>query len=156
MPAIETLPITQVAVDETIDPRLTERSMKKIEEYADNIENLPPILVDHQGRILDGIHRYEAHKLAGLEEIKVKTVNADTRQKALLYAAKYNSQHGVSLTALELKKVACELYWEGAKENEIATAISRSTATVHAYLKKDKEKWKKDSLNWLSKCAKMV
>lgn len=142
MPAIEVIPIDELVIDDSIDPRLTERSESRIQEYADNVDNLPPILVDSERRILDGIHRYKAHLLAEKDEIRVQSVKADTRQKALIYAAKYNSRHGENLKPKELKKIAIELFMEKASDEAIAEAISRSTATVHSYLKDAKAEWK--------------
>lgn len=153
MPAIEILPIDELVVDDTIDPRSTERSEARIKDYADNIENLPPILIDSGKRILDGIHRYKAHLLAEKSEIRVQSVNADTRQKALIYAAKYNSRHGVNLRTEELKNMAIELFHERATDDAIAEAISRSKATVHSYLKNAKEEWKADAMERVADLA---
>ena len=135
---VETRLLDELHIDESIDPRLSDRSEERLTQYAENVDNLPPILVDAGNRVLDGIHRLRAHKLAGKTEIKVKVVNADTRLRALTIAIKDNAIHGVGLTVKELQRNAIELYDAGASDAEIAETISRSTDTVHSYLKEAK------------------
>ncbi len=125
-------------IDETIDPRLTERSSERIAEYAGNMDNLPPILIDEKNRVLDGVHRFHAHKLAGKTEIRVNVVKADSRREALAYAIKDNARHGQRLTTDELKHSAINLFHAGATDAFIAKTISRSQKTVSNYLREAK------------------
>ena len=134
-PKIQTRPLSELTIDESIDPRSTERSTERIAEYADNVENLPPILVDTEGRVIDGIHRYRAHELAAKDEIKVQVVNVDTRLKAITASVRSNALHGLGLTREELRESAIAMYVEGAKDDLIAKTIGRSAKTVHNYLK---------------------
>ncbi|MDE2634953.1 MAG: ParB/RepB/Spo0J family partition protein [Chloroflexota bacterium] len=117
---------------------MTERSSERIAEYAGNVDNLPPILIDEKNRVLDGVHRFHAHKLAGKTEIRVNVVKADSRREALAYAIKYNARHGQRLTTDELKHSAINLFHAGATDAFIAKTISRSQKTVSNYLREAK------------------
>ena len=68
---IQDRPMADLKVDESLDPRTGQRSQERIDLYAESVEHLPPILVDSQNRILDGIHRYLAHQQVGKDTIRV-------------------------------------------------------------------------------------
>ena len=144
---IQTRSIDDLIVDESIDPRSQGRSEERIQQYAENIERLPPILIDPHNRILDGIHRYEAHKLAGKDTIRVEIVKPKTELDARIHAIKQNAIHGLALTPTDLKRNAVELYNLGAKNDAIAKAISRSVSTVITYVKEAREEWTANAID---------
>lgn len=134
MPRGETRRLDELTIDQEIDPRLKQRSQERIERYADNIDGLPPILVDGNNRILDGIHRYYAHRSMGCDRIEVQVVEPDSQLDALTHAIKANATHGLSLSSEELKRDAIRLWESGATEEHIANTLSRSLNTVSGYL----------------------
>lgn len=140
MPDLETRQLDELTIDQEIDPRLKQRSQERIEGYADNIDGLPPILVDGNNRILDGIHRYHAHRLMGRDRIEVQVVEPDSQLDALTHAIKANAIHGLGLSSEELKRDAIRLWESGATEEHIANTISRSVGTVQSYLAEAKQR----------------
>lgn len=135
--------LTDLVISERISAvRLDERSQERIRGYADNVDNLPAIVIDQDNNILDGFHRYHAHKLAERHEIKCIVKQAETDKERYLLAVSMNAGHGLGLTTAELKHNAIELYRLNATDREIAEAIKRSEATVHAYIKEEKAAWK--------------
>lgn len=119
--------------------RLDERSQERIQGYAENVANLPPITIDRENNILDGIHRYYAHQLAGRDDINCIVESVTTDKDRYMLAVELNATHGAGLSAEELKHNAIELYKLGATDKEIAKALSRSKDSVYSYLKEVKE-----------------
>lgn len=136
--------LDELVVDSSLDPRTGERSQERIEDYADNIDGLPPILIDGNNRILDGIHRYYAHQLMGRDRIKVEVVEPASELDALTQAIKTNAVHGHGLSSEDLKQNAIRLWALSASEEHIAGTISRSVGTVQSYLAEAKQKLKEE------------
>lgn len=138
----DTRRLDELVIDPSLDPRTEERSQEKIQEYVDNLDLLPPIDIDQNNRILDGIHRYLAHELAGREEIAVKFFTIESNTDAVKHAIQCNATHGIPLTTEEIKQNAIRLWKAGATEKEIAETIKRSEGTVQSYLAEAKQKLK--------------
>ena len=136
--------ITDLRVDDSLDPRSEKRKKSRIEAYADNLVNLPEIVVDEENRILDGIHRYHAHKLNGSEEVSVTVVSTKDDVDALTFAIKANAKHGLGLSLKEIKQSAIRLWQAGASEDHIADTIGRSRASVTNYLQVPKRKLREE------------
>jgi hypothetical protein len=88
-----------------------------VEEYAELMrENVPfPRIRGVQGvdgifRLVDGFHRLEAAKLAGIEEIDVEVWQGD-RHRALELALKANNGHGLRRTNAD-KRRSLEIAWK--------------------------------------------
>lgn len=139
MPNENTRLLDELVEDPSLDPRTEERSQEKIQEYADNLDLLPPIDIDQDNRILDGIHRYRAHQLAGREEIAVKVFTIESDTDAVKHAIQCNATHGVQLTANEIKCITIRLWESGVTEKKIADTISRSESTVRGFLAEAKQ-----------------
>ena len=145
MSDVFTLSIESININDSLDPRRSQRDKHVIERYAENIDNLPPIIVDQDNNVLDGIHRIEAHRLMGRAEIKAKRVIVTARE-ALLFSVAQNTKHGLALNNNDLAEMASRFYlrW-GESDEEIAQAIGRSEATVQVYLKDTKATWKAET-----------
>lgn len=66
------LPIEDIKIDMSMDPRLgEERDHVVVEGYVEVLDKLPPIVIDQDNHIIDGVHRYQAHLLAGEDTIQV-------------------------------------------------------------------------------------
>lgn len=154
MPEVKSMRLDELTIDETIDPRTIRRTDERIEAYADNIDGLPPILVDDNNRILDGIHRYYAHKRMKRDFIKVEVVQAERQLDALKQAIKANTAHGLGLTAAELKRDAIRLWEAGATEEDIANTVARSPGTVQSYLAEPKQQLKEKQMEMVVKFYK--
>ena len=82
----------------TIDPAFQMREKMDhsvIDDYADHIEDLPPVHVFEVGNRLiltDGFHRFFAHEKAETEDIIAKVITG-TREEAIQYAMAANFAH---------------------------------------------------------------
>ncbi len=100
-----------------LDPRLqsrTETNEEVIEDYSEAIkrgDEFPPLLVYFDGThywLVDGYHRYHAHKKAGKVGVACEVVNG-TITEAILKAASVNSKHGMRRTYADKRKAVMTL-----------------------------------------------
>ena len=75
-----------VSLDEEIQSRV-ELNEEYIREYAKDLlgeQRFPPVTIFNDGKkyyLADGYHRYEAHKLAGLENIRAEVRDGSKRAR---------------------------------------------------------------------------
>jgi len=81
-----------------------------VEAYAENIDKLPPILLNQDKILVDGWHRLEAHILKGLTEISYIEIQTKNEREILEEATKANATHGKQLTMKEKEKIAIKLF----------------------------------------------
>ena len=100
-----------------LDPRLqsrTETNEEVIEDYSDAIkrgDEFPPLLVYFDGThywLVDGYHRYHAHKKADKAGVACEVVNG-TITEAILKATSVNSKHGMRRTYADKRKAVMTL-----------------------------------------------
>jgi hypothetical protein len=99
-----------------------------INEYADNLENLPPITVFHDGKtywLADGFHRFAA--ATKLNRMKMPCeVLVGTKREAILYACGANSGHGLRRTNEDKRRAVERLLadeeWASWSDRKIGTA----------------------------------
>ena len=89
--------ISEIIIDENIYPRknFDPETVARYREALSADATLPPLVVMPDGRLLDGRHRYEAYKQAGVEEVEViieEPGDPDAR------AVELNLRHGRPLT----------------------------------------------------------
>jgi len=125
-----------------LDPKLqsrTETNEQTIEDYADAIklgDEFPPLLIYFDGThywLVDGYHRYHAHKKAGKAGVTCEVVN-DTFTNAVLKAASVNCKHGMRRTNADKRKAVMTLLddfeWQRWSNIEIAEHCGVSQAFV--------------------------
>jgi len=100
-----------------LDPKLqsrTETNEQTIEDYADAIkmgDEFPPLLAYFDGThywLVDGYHRYHAHKKAGKAGVTCEVVNG-TFTDAVLRATSVNTKHGMRRTYADKRKAVMTL-----------------------------------------------
>ena len=67
---METRKVSDIVFRPDLYPRL-KPSPAKIQEYAENIDRLPPIEIDQHNILIDGYHRLKAHETMKLDEISL-------------------------------------------------------------------------------------
>lgn len=109
------VPLDDVQFDMSIYPR-SEWSARTVERYAESLtagETLPPIVVESgTSRLLDGLHRWKAHRQVGETTIEVERHVVPDGVPAKLYAASLSARHGDRMTGDDLKQVARETFTE--------------------------------------------
>jgi hypothetical protein len=107
-----------------------------INEYADNLENLPPITVFYDGKtywLADGFHRFAAATKLNRMKIACEVING-TKREAILYACGANSGHGLRRTNEDKRRAVERLLadeeWASWTDNRIAKAAGVSQPFV--------------------------
>ena len=101
--------IKDIIIRMDLYPRM-EVDNKKVQEYSENIENLPAILINQDNILIDGLHRLKANKQAELKEIEVTIEQTDSENEIYLRAIETNSKHGLQLSMKDKQSVAVKLY----------------------------------------------
>ena len=97
-----------------------------IKDYADVIDELPPIVVFDDGKahwLADGFHRFKAAQFAGREAIACD-IHKGSRRDAILFAAQANAKHGLRRSNADKRKavlaLVCDREWSKWSNTEIA------------------------------------
>ncbi len=125
----------QVVFRDDLYPRI-EPNAALIQQYAENIENLPLIEVNQHFILIDGFHRWTAHKKANIEYIEVIVIETKSDNEILALSIEKNSKHGMQLSTRDKKKMAVRLYngGTGLDKKEICRVLSITNSTVTSYL----------------------
>jgi transcriptional regulator with XRE-family HTH domain len=104
--------LSEVVFDQAIYPR-TEWSQATVNRYAEALnagDEFPPIVLEPDtNRLLDGMHRLQAHKQALKDTISVVWQEVPADVPAKLFAASLSAKHGDRIKHDELKGIAREI-----------------------------------------------
>ena len=132
---IQDLKLALIQVDHDIQIREATNT-DVINEYADNLENLPPITVFYDGKtywLADGFHRFAAATKLNRMKIACEVING-TKREAILYACGANAGHGLRRTNEDKRRAVERLLaddeWAGWTDNRIAKAAGVSQPFV--------------------------
>jgi len=151
--------VSEVVFRKDLYPRI-EHNQTKAQEYSENIEYLPPIEVNQHNELIDGFHRWTAHKLAGVDEISVTVTQTNSDDHLLELAIKTNASHGLQLSQSDKKRMAIQLYSRGTRnaerKKELAKLLSVSLSAVTGWVsdldQAEREERKKTILDMWLKC----
>ncbi|MEO0278022.1 MAG: helix-turn-helix domain-containing protein [candidate division WOR-3 bacterium] len=118
---LENLKIPQGLLPRVLTGTIPEVVEKYRQMMEDGVE-FDPIKVWKKGTeywIVDGVHRVEAARQAGLTTIKAELVELTDEKHYRLEAIKANLKHGVALQEAEKKVLAQILYEEGMSKDEL-------------------------------------
>lgn len=103
------LSLGEVVIDHGIYPR-SEWSAATVDRYAEAIEagdSLPPLVLEQgTNRLLDGMHRYQAHKKLGSDFVEADYHSVPIGVPEKLYAASLSVRHGDRIVSKDLQDVA--------------------------------------------------
>jgi DNA modification methylase len=134
--------VSEIIFREDLYPRF-EPNHQAIQRYSEAIEYLPPIKINQNNILIDGFHRWKAHKLIKSEDIKVEITKTSSEQELKIMAYRLNSVHGLQLTLDEKKKFAREMYGV-ISEQEIANTISVGKSSVYNWTTTQRENAQKE------------
>lgn len=103
------LPVAEVTFDKTVYPRI-QVLPALVQQYAQDIDCLPPVEVDQQHRLIDGVHRWMAHQKAGRETINAIITEVRDDHHFLELAVERNASHGQQLSQEDKKQMAVQMY----------------------------------------------
>ena len=129
----EVVEIENIKILKTLYPR-DDFNNEIVNNYALNIENLPPITLSKNLILIDGYHRLLAHKLK--EKTKIKAEFMDCPEDQILWeATKYNSKHGLQLSYTEKRRLARHFFQNNdCLQKEIADVLNVSPSAISNWL----------------------
>lgn len=154
------LKIEDVVYREDLYPRSASKP-EIVQNYAENLEVLPPIEVNQNNILIDGWHRWTAHKKQNAKDIAVVVTETASESELRLLAAERNTQHGWQMTRADKQDFARQTYHAtpAMKRAEIKQRLQKilsvSPRTIQSWLsridKDTKERQKKKVFNlWMS------
>jgi len=142
---VEIRRVDELVWREDLYPRI-EPDPATIQRYAQDIEYCPPIEINQHNEIIDGYHRWTAHRKVEAETIAVTITQTASDLELLALACEHNSKHGLQLSGRDKKMMAIRLYADGTgkTEEEITRLLSISRSTVMAFLSRTKKERKEE------------
>jgi len=150
--------VSEIVYREDLYPRI-KADPATIQRYADNLDVLPAIEVNQHNELVDGFHRWTAHRKMEAAEIAVTVTPTSSDIELLALAIERNSKHGLQLAEQDKRKMAIRLYAAGTgmDKQAIAQTLSVSLRSVTGYLsdveKQMREERKERIFNMWMACA---
>jgi len=137
---METRQVTEIVWREDLYPRF-DPNPSVIQQYAESIGALPPIEVNQHNELIDGYHRWTAHKKAGETEIAVTVTHTASDNEFLRLAITRNATHGLQLSNDEKKSLVLKMYTGRAEDkDEFVELFSVSARTISRWTsRRDKD-----------------
>jgi ParB-like nuclease domain/DNA methylase len=136
---IQELFVGEVIFRDDLYPRI-ETDHLTVQKYAADLEVLPPIEVNQRNELIDGWHRWTAHKKKEAERIPVTVTPTTSDSHLLELAIARNAAHGLQLSQEDKCTMARRIYHltpererEG-KKKQLAALLSVSARTVREWL----------------------
>ena len=123
--------INEIIFRNDVYPRF-EPDQNKIQEYSENIERLPPIIINQDNILIDGWHRIKAHKQAKVDVIDVVVEKTSSDNELYLRAIELNATHGLQLSYKDKQSIAVKLY-DGKNQDRLIKALSVSERTLRGW-----------------------
>jgi hypothetical protein len=134
-----TIKTAEVIFRDDLYPRI-ETSAVTVQKYAEDLDVLPPIEVNQHNELIDGWHRWTAHKKNSVETIRVTVTETKSDADLLERAIVTNATHGLQLSQQDKQDMARKIYGmtpererEG-KKADLARILSVSLSSVHSWL----------------------
>lgn len=91
------LELSKIIFREDLYPRL-KTSHEIVQKYAEDLEVLPPIEINQHDEIIDGWHRWTAHKKGKAKTIRTFVTETKSDTHLLELAIERNATHGLQLS----------------------------------------------------------
>jgi len=133
---LQSIGVDDVVFRDDLYPRI-EHDAALVQKYAANLDVLPPIEVNQHNELIDGWHRWKAHRKAKRDTVPATVTETASEAEFLALACRRNATAGKQLEDRDKKKMAIRLYngGEGITKPEIADTLSVTERTVTGYLK---------------------
>lgn len=136
-------------------PRLREDDAA-IERYRAAVDLLPPIVLARGRVLVDGFHRWQAHKREGVAAIAYEDLGNLTDLEIVKESVRRNSTHGRQLETRDKRRMADQMYRQGVRDiAELGRLLSVTASTLETYLRearRDEKQAHQDALwdRWLN------
>lgn len=131
--------VADVVFREDLYPRI-ETSATTVQKYAEDLDVLPPIEVNQNNELIDGWHRWTAHKKKNAGKIRATVTRTKSDAEFLELAIERNATHGLQLSQADKRDMARKIYGSTPdKERDdckkrLAKILSVSERTVRDWL----------------------
>jgi len=143
--------VSAVVYRHDLYPRI-ETSAVTVQKYAEDLSVLPPIEVNQHNELIDGWHRWTAHKKCGAETLPAIITTTASDAHLLELAIERNASHGLQLSQEDKRDMARRIYHATAerdrdeKKKQLAKILSVSDRAIREWLSRvDKDS--KDARN---------
>jgi hypothetical protein len=139
MSEIKRISVSEVVFREDLYPRI-EQSASTVQQYAECLDVLPPIEVNQRNELIDGWHRWTAHRKMEAAEIAVVVTETRSDAQLLELAIERNASHGLQLSQADKQSMARRIYHETpekerkTKKADLARVLSVPERTVQSWL----------------------
>src|SRR5215207_8655123 len=111
-----------------------------IERYRDALDNLPPIVVARGRVLVDGYHRWQAHRREGVETVPAVDLGNLTDTEIFNESIRRNAEHGLQLSRDDKRDLAGKLWRSlehlgGDRKAHIAELLAVSERAVETWTK---------------------
>ena len=133
------IPTADVSFRADLYPRI-KTDPATVQKYAEDLSVLPPIEINQHNELIDGWHRWTAHKKTGAESIFVFVTETANIGELLELAIERNATHGLQLSQADKQNMARTIYREtavneqGPKKQRLAKILSVDLRTVQLWL----------------------
>lgn len=117
-------------------------SPEKIQEYAENLELLPPIEVNQHNILIDGYHRWTAHRKAQSDTVPA-IITETASERELERLSWLRNRHGLP-TSNEDKRAFVLRHYDGTNKDELASEVSVSSRTIARWTENKDRQLKED------------
>lgn len=131
--------VSAIVFRDDLYPRI-ETSVATVQKYAEDLDVLPPIEINQRNELIDGWHRWTAHKKANGAVIPVVVTETESDAQLLELAIERNATHGLQLSQDDKRDMARKIYHATAererdtKKKQLAKILSVSERTVRDWL----------------------
>lgn len=136
---LDSIGVDDVVWRKDLYPR-QETDSRKVDQYAEDLSVLPPIEINQHYELIDGWHRWTAHRKADAETISVTFTETTSDEHFLELAIRRNATHGLQLSAEDKRDLARRIY-NGTpmreredKKSDLASMLSVGERTVRNWL----------------------
>jgi hypothetical protein len=132
------LPLSEVVIRNDLYPRMRVEPTK-VEEYAITLEAMPPIEVNQDNILIDGMHRLRAHEAAGRVTVPIRVTKTRSDEDIFFLAISRNAKHGLILSQDDKRSLAVKFCMLGRDQAEVCAALSISERTWREWTAKARE-----------------
>lgn len=131
--------LSLIVFREDLYPRIKHDPLT-VQKYAEDLSVLPPIEVNQRNELIDGWHRWTAHKKMESADIQAIVTHTESDAELLELAIQRNSTHGLQLSQEDKRDMARKIYHATAerdrdgKKEQLAKLLSVSESTVRNWL----------------------
>lgn len=136
---VQRIELSKVVFRTDLYPRL-ETSAVTVQKYAEDLDVLPPIELNQHNELIDGWHRWTAHKKAEAETVPFVVTKTASDVELLELAIERNAIHGLQLSQSDKQNMARTIYnatpvsERDEKKKQLAKILSVSERAIRDWL----------------------